>query len=272
MRTHRPTQAAVATSPSALSRLGLATFTLALGAGLWWAGMGTAHAQVVRCTDPASGKVTYTDGECARGTAATEIERRKSEDELARDRQREQEALRAKADRREEALEQRRLEADERAADAAAKPRPQGKNRPDYANSSACQQSREHYKNASDAAADKSMGSRAQLDAAKRQMELDCMGPDAYGRLEASRPSQAPVVTDPYWDRYPYGSRPPPVVRPQPSQSAPTLTRCDVFKCYDAQGYSHPRGQIGEGVPRPVTPVAPSQPSTCRSRGGSAPC
>ncbi|MGF6212289.1 DUF4124 domain-containing protein [Comamonas sp. 4034] len=240
------------------------------GTSLWLAGPHGAQAQVTRCTDPATGKVTYTDGECARGTSATEIERRKSDEELAQDRAREREALRAKAERREQELEQRKLEADERTAQNAAT-RSQGRQRPDYANSAACHQSRERYTAASAAAADRSMGSQAQLDAAKRQMELDCMGPDAYGRLEASRPAPSTtVVNDDYWDRYPHGRPHPPRPQPQPVQPAPSITRCDVFKCVDSQGYSHPRGQIGETAPRPVQPSV--NPRNCRSQGGSAAC
>ena len=185
------------------------------------------------------------------------------------DRAREREALRAKAERREQELEQRKLEADERTAQNAAT-RSQGRQRPDYANSAACHQSRERYNAASAAATDRSMGSQAQLDAAKRQMELDCMGPEAYGRLEASRPAPSTtVVTDDYWDRYPHGRPHPPRPQPQPVQPAPSITRCDVFKCVDSQGYSHPRGQIGETAPRPVQP---SNPRNCRSQGGSAAC
>ena len=263
-----PPSASHPAAPNALRGKGWALAILA-GASLWLAGPHGAQAQVTRCTDPATGKVTYTDGECARGTSATEIERRKTDEELAQDRAREREALRAKAERREQELEQRKLEADERTAQNAAT-RSQGRQRPDYANSAACHQSRERYNAASAAATDRSMGSQAQLDAAKRQMELDCMGPEAYGRLEASRPAPSTtVVTDDYWDRYPHGRPHPPRPQPQPVQPAPSITRCDVFKCVDSQGYSHPRGQIGETAPRPVQP---SNPRNCRSQGGSAAC
>ncbi len=228
-----------------------------------------AHAQVIRCVDPGTGKVTYTDGACASGASATEIERRKTDEELAQDRAREQEALQAKAERRQQELTQRKLQADERAEDLAQR----AANRPARGNpaqSAACLQSRERYSAASDEAADKTMGSNARLDAAKRQMELDCMGPEAYSRLEASRPAPTAVLpADPYWDRYPYGRPPPrpPVVTPPPP--APSISRCDVFKCVDTQGYSHPRGQIGETA-RPPSPGA--NPRSCRSQGGTAPC
>ncbi len=227
-----------------------------------------AQAQVTRCVDPGTGKVTYTDGACASGASATEIERRKSDEELAQDRAREQEALQAKAERRQQELAQRRLQADERAEDLAQR----AANRPARANpaqSAACQQSRERYSAASEEAADKTMGSHARLDAAKRQMELDCMGPEAYSRLEASRPAPTAVLpADPYWDGYPYRPNRPRPPAPPPAP-APSISRCDVFKCVDTQGYSHPRGQIGETA-RPPSPGA--NPRSCRSQGGSAPC
>lgn len=227
-----------------------------------------AQAQVTRCVDANTGKVSYTDGACSSGAKATEIERRKTDEELAQDRAREQEALQAKADRREQELAQRRLQADERAEQR--EQRAASRNTAaNPAHSAACQQSRERYSAASEAAADKAMGSSAQLEAAKRQMELDCLGPEAYSRLEASRPAPSAVVpVDPYGDRYPYYRPPPPRPPVQPAP-APSISRCDVFKCVDSQGYSHPRGQIGETV-RPPAPGA--NPRSCRSQGGNAPC
>lgn len=244
-------------------------------------GAQTASAQVVRCTDPVSGRVTYTDGECARGSAGTEIERRRTSEEIAADQARADAALRAKAERREQALEKRRLEAQERALDAAANPTPQQPSRNDYANSLACQQSRERYTEASDEAADRIMGSRERAENAKRQMELDCMGPDAYSRLEASRP--APTIVrqvDPYW----YG----PVVRPRPQRpyperpvDPPPRPRPPVAQCEGAHcagtvkpPASKPRPRPQEESSQPSTSPRPAQSGLgrpCRNPGGS-PC
>ena len=205
-----------------MSRTSFPTAFAALAGAVLWLGTGLdAQAQVTRCTDPVSGKVTYTDGACASGAAATEIERRKTDEELAQERARTEDALRAKAERREQDLEQRRVEAQERAAQASG---PQGKR---------------------------------------------------VGRTDADRPAPAPATTvvDDYWGRYPYG-HPRPPVRPQPAPHPPAaaITRCNVFHCTDAQGYSHPRGQIGETVPQPVTPAPPRHPRACRSQGGGAAC
>ena len=262
-------------TPSTLQNRGLRVALGVLPAlVLAWSAAYTAplHAQVMRCTDPTSGKVTYTDGSCAQGTAGAEIERRKSDDELAQERARTDDALRAKAERRKTELEQRRVSNEERAIDAAHQRAQRPANqRPNYSNSAACQQSREQYSAASKAASDMEAGSKAQLEAARRQMELDCMGPEAYSRLESTRP--APVVQqDDYWNRYPYGQRPQRPERPAPPQPAPTIARCDVFNCVDTNGFSHPRGGIGEGPRLPVAPAAPTPPRRCRSQGGSAPC
>src|SRR3989344_3987461 len=51
-----------------------------------WLGT-VAHAQVVRCTDTRTGKVTYTDGACTGGAAAREVEARKTPEELQLERE-----------------------------------------------------------------------------------------------------------------------------------------------------------------------------------------
>ena len=54
---------------------------------LAWACLGglalTAQAQVVRCTDARSGKVTYTDGACDSGSAARQVKPRKTPQDIA---------------------------------------------------------------------------------------------------------------------------------------------------------------------------------------------
>src|SRR3989344_422526 len=60
-----------------------------------WLGT-VAHAQVVRCTDTRTGKVTYTDGACTGGAAAREVEARKTPEELQLEREQAAEALERK--------------------------------------------------------------------------------------------------------------------------------------------------------------------------------
>lgn len=47
-----------------------------------------ASAQVVRCIDPQSGHLTYTDGQCSKGQSGTEIEPAHSASEVAREQER----------------------------------------------------------------------------------------------------------------------------------------------------------------------------------------
>src|SRR3989344_4537081 len=76
-----------------------------------WLGT-VAHAQVVRCTDTRTGKVTYTDGACTGGAAAREVEARKTPEELQLEREQAAEALERK---------QQRLQAEATAAETEAR-------------------------------------------------------------------------------------------------------------------------------------------------------
>lgn len=52
-----------------------------------WLGLAQlSSAQVLRCTDPRSGQVSYTDGECPQGSAAREIAPKRSAEDLERER------------------------------------------------------------------------------------------------------------------------------------------------------------------------------------------
>ena len=75
------------------------------------------------------------------------------------------------------------------------------------------------------------------VEAAQRQVDLDCLGPEGYAEVEkarAGRQMQAPsvVVVPP---RYPVYTRPAPPPPPR------RITHCNVFRCYDSQGNSYPR-------------------------------
>ena len=97
-----------------------------------------APAQVLRCTDPRTGKVTYTDGECTSGSQALEVEPRKTPEALRAEREQAAEAIARKQQRQQaEAAEREREAALQRAARAADAARPF-----DYSQSTACLQSR----------------------------------------------------------------------------------------------------------------------------------
>ncbi|MHA7598443.1 DUF4124 domain-containing protein [Alicycliphilus sp. T452] len=190
-----------------------------------------AAAQVMRCTDPATGKVTYTDGDCGRGEAAREVEARKSPQEIGQEREQAAEALERKHERQQmEARQRREAQQAERAARPAAGSDP--------AQSMECQRAR---KNLQDVLATMGQGmydEQARLDAAQRQADLACLSPADYARAERSR-GYRPIPSQPY-----YGP-PVVVVPPRPSVPAPAprreITHCNVFRCYDAQGNTYPR-------------------------------
>lgn len=208
-----------------------------------WLGT-VAHAQVVRCTDTRTGKVTYTDGACTGGAAAREVEARKTPEELQLEREQAAEALERKQQRLQaeataaETEARRNAERDRaRAAQAAAAaPQPQ-----DYARSPECARSRRNFDMVAAGLSRSTYEQELRLEAAQRQVDLDCLGPQGYAEVEKSRPrsnTTAPVVVvpPPY-----YPVRPTPV-QPQPPTPAPKkFTQCNVFRCYDAQGNSYPR-------------------------------
>ncbi len=159
-----------------------------------------AVAQVLRCTDTQTGKITYTDGACAGGTAAREVEARKSPEEIQQERELAAEALERKQQRLEaealaaETQARRNAERDRaRAAQAAANaPQPQ-----DYARSPECARSRRNFDLVASGLSRSSYDQELRLEAAQRQMDLDCLGPQGYAELEKNRAAQPRVVVVP---------------------------------------------------------------------------
>lgn len=193
------------------------------------------HAQVVRCTDPATGKVTYTDGTCQSGASAREVEARKSAADIQRERAEAAEALERK---------QQRLQAEAAAQAQAVRnappPAPTAQQRPDYARSPECLRSRRNLETTISAGDAGTYEQSQRVEAAQRQVDLDCLGPAAYAELEktrALRPVVVPPTTIVLPPRYPRPVPPPVAVQPSP----PKFTQCNVFRCYDSQGNSHPR-------------------------------
>jgi len=216
----------------------------------------TVQAQVLRCTDARTGKVTYTDGECAGGTAAREVEARKTPQEIQQEREQAAEALERKQQRQQaEALAaetdaRRTAERDRaRAAQAAAAaPQPQ-----DYARSAECARSRRNLDMVASGLSRSNYEQDVRLETAQRQVDLDCLGPQGYADVERARANQPRVVVVP--PRYPPVQLPP--------QSPPRLTHCGDFRCTDNQGNSYPR--VGPGR-------FPGPGGVCRTNGGQAPC
>ena len=206
-----------------------------------------AQAQVVRCTDARTGKVVYTDGGCASGTAAREVEPRKTEEEIRQERIQAAEALERKQQRLDAEATAARQQADRDALRPRAAPPP-----PHYANTQECVRSRRLMQEAADAQAREPLVYNPRLEAAQRQMDLDCLGPEGYAELEKARAQRPQVVVVPL-------GRPVHTTPPQ----RPQLTHCTDFTCFDTQGKAYPRAGPGR---------LPGPDGTCRSAGGRAPC
>lgn len=206
---------------------------LALMAAAGWPQPGAA--QVMRCTDPATGKVTYTDGACHRGDAVREVEARKTPEEIAQERQQASEALERKQERQQQDARQRRdAEQAERAALNA-----QPLTRYDPAQSAQCQHARQNLRQVLASMGQGMYDEQTRLDAAQRQADLACLSPADYARTEGSRayhPAYRPAYPPPY-----YG-RPVTVIPPRPApQPRREIANCNVFRCYDGQGNVYPR-------------------------------
>lgn len=189
-------------------------------------------AQVIRCTDPATGKVTYTDADCRRGEAAREVEARKSPQEITQEREQAAEALERKHERQQmEARQRRDAQQAERAARAG---QPAAGSDPAY--SLECQRARKSLQDLLPTLGQGMYDEQARLDTAQRQADLACLSPAEYARIERSRGYRS-SYSPPY-----YG---PPVVVVPPRPAVPTprreITHCNVFRCYDAQGNTYPR-------------------------------
>lgn len=198
-----------------------------------------AHAQVIRCTDARSGKVTYTDTACDAGQRSTQVQARKTEEELALEREQAAAALEHKRERQqaEAQAQQRQLEREVLQAQ-----RDEQLRRPpsaaDYANSRACADARRALHAAANNVARTTEEQLTRVDAAQQQMDFACLGPEAYARAQASRPSQPPVIVvqQPVWPHH-HRPRPPHVERPR----APYIKECTSFTCADNNGRRYPR-------------------------------
>ncbi|WP_226858574.1 DUF4124 domain-containing protein [Diaphorobacter aerolatus] len=203
-------------SPGRSLRLGCLLSLCMLAAGF----ASPASAQVIRCTDPATGKVSYTDGKCASGTSAQEIEARKSPDEikaereqaaLARDRMRERQQQDAKQ-RQQSAVEQRREQEGRNQTQQAASNNP--------ADSQACAQARRHLSEVQSTLGQGMYDEPQRLSEAQRGAEQACLTPDEWVRTQRDAQYNNNANNN-YYPSYPYVVRPPHVVRPPPNRPSP---------------------------------------------------
>ena len=243
--------------PSKLFRTRLALCLLGM-AGL--AASLPAFAQVLRCTDPRTGQVTYTDGSCAGGTAVREVEPRKTPEELEQEREQAAQAL----ERRQQRLQAEAAAAEQDARRAAELERARAAAAPpphDYARSPECARSRRHLEQVAAGMARSTYEQEMRLDAAQRQADLDCLGPQGYAEVERARAQQPRVVVVPPSRHRPLFPDPfPQMGRPEPP---PRLTQCGDFSCTDNRGKKYPIAGPGR---------FPGPGGVCRSGGGQAPC
>lgn len=198
-----------------------------------------AHGQVVRCTDARTAAIVYTDGNCPAGSKALEVQARKTHEEVEQERSQAAEALERKQQRLQAETAAARLEAEQgaqRQREAAIRAAAHRARSPDYARSPECARARRNLDIAASSTTSYAYGQEAPLQVAQRQMELDCLGPEAYAEIEKHRPAAtAPAVVllpppRPHWTR--------PLPPPAPP---PRFTHCNVFRCYDQQGRSYTR-------------------------------
>jgi hypothetical protein len=206
----------------------------ALLAAGWLAIGAAAQAQVLRCTDARTGEVTYTNGRCIAGETAVQVQPASSPEQIAREHAQATAAIeRSKAEMaRDEAQRQEREKREERERRqqlAAAKAQSGG-------NSPACRQARQRLdailaETAPDPA---TWGERSQ--AAQQQMEMACLGPEAYGQLQQTRALQPNAINRPQYHPRGWVHPTPPQAPSQPAQ----IVNCNVFRCYDNRGGVHP--------------------------------
>lgn len=190
-------------------------------------------AQVMRCTDPATGKVTYTNAECERGTASKQVEARKSAEQIQQEREQAAQALAARRER-----DQAESHSPAQPRGGADNPRTATAAGSDPAYSVQCQQARRALQEVNASLGRGMYDEQSRLDQAQRQADLACLSPAAYSEAERSRSPQRTAA----YPTYPYYT-PPVVVAPRPPrpQPAPAITNCNVFRCYDGKGNTYPR-------------------------------
>ncbi|MBP7883374.1 MAG: DUF4124 domain-containing protein, partial [Acidovorax sp.] len=139
----------------------------------------TAQAQVLRCTDARTGQVTYTDGTCPGAASVREVEPRKTPQEIQLEREQAAQALARKQQQLQAEAVTRQIDADRDARRerelAAGAPRPAARPQ-DYARSAECARSRRNL-DVVLGSADGTYEQNLRVEAAQRQVDLDCLGP-----------------------------------------------------------------------------------------------
>lgn len=183
-----------------------------------------AQSQVIKCTDPRTGRVTFSDSPCASGQSGVEVAPRRTPEEIQADQERADQANERKS--RQQAEDRQRAAELTAAAPAAPAPQPQQSN---PANSNACRQAQRDLETIASSITGSEEHRRNRINAATVRVNASC-----GMQTEMIQPPSQVLVAPP---RY----RPiaPPLVRPlpQPIQQGPrNITGCDGATCRDAQG------------------------------------
>lgn len=197
-----------------------------------------AHGQVVRCTDARTGAISYTDGGCPAGSKALEVQARQTVEAVEQERAQAAQALERKQQRLQTEAAAARLDAEQdaqRQREQAARTASTRASPQNYARSPECARARRNLDIAASRTPSYAYGQEAPLQTAQRQMELDCLGPEAYAEIEKNRPAP-PAATIVLPPPRPHWTRPAP-----PPAPPPRFTHCNVFRCYDQQGRSYTR-------------------------------
>ena len=184
----------------------------------------TAHGQIIKCTDPRTGRVTFSDSPCATGQSGVEVAPRLTPEEIQADRER---ANAANERRDRERAEERQRAADLAAATPAATA-PQWQ-QPNLANTNECRQAQRDLETIASSITGSEELRRNRINAATVRVNAAC-----GMQTEMIQPPSQVVVAPPR-------HRPiaPPFVQPIPQpipQGRRNITGCDGATCRDAQG------------------------------------
>ena len=191
----------------------------------------SAQAQVLRCTDAKTGHVTYTNGSCISGESPAEVAPALSSEEIAKERAQAAAAReRSQAQIAKDEARMRQREEQERKEQLALQ---KARASQSPSETATCRQARQRLDAILAEATPDALtwGERSQT--AQAQMEMACLGPEAYRQLQQTRALQPNAINRPQWN-HGYPVHP---VRPQPPAK---IVNCNVFRCYDNRGGVHP--------------------------------
>lgn len=175
-----------------------------------------AQAQVIRCTNPKTGQVTYSDRQCDSGHSGALVERRKSHEEVMSDRVLAAEANEQKYRRRLAEMEIQRQAGQQAPAVAQQSP-------PDKSTSYECRQSRKDHETVSSIRTGTAEERRNRINSSTVTVNATC-----GLSTELVQPPARPVIID-----------------NRPAGRPSHITRCDAGFCYDNFGGVYHRSGPG---------------------------